>query len=665
MPAREQTAGHVTDNLRQTASNILEGKWGITWPMLIAVAALAAPWAVNQFWVGQILLIATYSLIVSGLVLSFGYAGELQFAQIAMFAVGAYLSGILAVHGITDILLLCLIAGLAASLVGLALSAVALRLGGWGLGMSSFFLVLIVPDAVTVLSSWTGGYYGLSAIPFPRLLGVKLDGRGIYLFAIVTLICWIAFNRNVLISRYGGIFRMVRESPILAGTVGVSPRRVKIIAYALGAFPAGVAGTIYAFTYQYVASSTFSLDASIAILGAAILGGAESLYGAVVGATLLQLGPFGLNSFAQYSVLIYGVFLVFVAIVLRSGLSGVAAALCRKAARWIRPALATASGPVLDIAADSSPPITPAEYAGAEHAGAGADRTEQAGAEADRPEQAGAEADRTTPEAGTPRAPAERPLSVDGVSKAFGGVRALDHVDLTAPAGAITALVGANGSGKTTLLNVISGVIVPDAGSVRLGDAALPLGSPHRIARLGVARTFQTPSIPRGMTTWQAAASGRVGTSRVGLLSSGFRLPAARRAHAEDVESAEAALALVGLTDVAQAQAASLPLGSRRLLEVARGICSGASLFLLDEPASGLAPHELDRLAVVLRALRDRGIAVLVVEHNFRFLTDIAQTVYVMHLGAVLACGEPSAIADNDEVAASYLGYNRKRAPRT
>ena len=637
--------------LRRTASDVLDGKWGIAWPLLIAVAALAAPWMVNQFWIGQILLIATYSLIVSGLVLSFGYAGELQFAQIAMFAVGAYLSGILAVHGITDILLLCLIAGLAAGLVGLGLSAIALRLGGWGLGMSSFFLVLIVPDAVTVLSRWTGGYYGLSAIPFPRLLGLQLGSRGIYLFAIVALICWIAFNRNVVLSRYGGIFRMVRESPILAGTVGVSPRRVKIIAYALGAFPAGVAGTIYAFTYQYVASSTFSLDASIAIVAAAILGGSESLYGAVVGATLLQLGPFGLNSFQQYSVLVYGAFLVFVAIVLRSGLSGIGTALCRRAARWIRPALATASGPVPDIAADPSPPTAPAAtVAPAGHAGA---------------EEGGEEADRTTPEAGAPPVPTERPLLVGGISKAFGGVRALDGVDLTAPAGAITALVGANGSGKTTLLNVISGVIVPDAGSVRLGDAPLPLGSPHRIARLGVARTFQTPSIPRGMTTWQVAASGRVGTSRVGLLSSGFRLPAARRAHAEDVESAEAALALVGLTDVAQAQAASLPLGSRRLLEVARGICSGASLFLLDEPASGLAPHELDRLAAVLRALRDRGIAVLVVEHNFRFLSDIAQTVYVLHLGAVLARGEPSAIAQNDEVAASYLGYNRKQAPRT
>ena len=626
-------------SLRQIASDVLDGKWGVAWPLLIAAAALTAPWIVNQFWIGQILLIATYSLIVSGLVLSFGYAGELQFAQIAMFAVGAYLSGILAVHGITDILLLCLIAGLAAGLVGLGLSAIALRLGGWGLGMSSFFLVLIVPDAVTVLSSWTGGYYGLSAIPFPRLLGLQLGNRGIYLFAIVALIGWIAFNRNVVLSRYGGIFRMVRESPILAGTVGVSPRRVKIVAYALGAFPAGAAGTIYAFTYQYVASSTFSLDASIAILAAAILGGSESLYGAVVGATMLQLGPFGLNSFQQYSVLVYGAFLVFVAIVLRSGLSGIGTGLCRRAARWIRPALATAA-PVLDIAAGPGPPTAPAATVGEE-------------------------ADQTTPEATAPPVPAERPLVVDGVSKAFGGVRALDDVDLTAPAGAITALVGANGSGKTTLLNVISGVIVPDAGSVRLGDAALPLGSPHRIARLGVARTFQTPSIPRGMTTWQVAASGRVGTSRVGLLSSGFRLPAARRAHAQDVESAAAALALVGLTDVAQAQAASLPLGSRRLLEVARGICSGASLFLLDEPASGLAPHELDRLAVVLRALRDRGIAVLVVEHNFRFLTDIAQTVYVLHLGAVLARGEPSAIAANDEVAASYLGYNRKRAPRS
>jgi branched-chain amino acid transport system permease protein len=647
---RRQNAGHVTHNLRRATSDVLEGKRGVAWPMLIAAAALAAPWAINQFWIGQILLIATYSLIVSGLVLSFGYAGELQFAQIAMFAVGAYLSGILAVHGINDLLLLCLIAGAAASLLGLGLSAIALRLGGWALGMSSFFLVLIVPDVVTVLSSWTGGYYGLSAIPLPRLLGIQLNGRGIYLFAIVILICWIAFNRNVLLSRYGGIFRTVRESPILAGTVGVSARRVKIVAYALGAFPAGVAGTIYAFTYQYVASSTFSLDASIAILAAVILGGSESLYGAVVGATLLQLGPFGLNSFQQYSVLVYGVFLVVVAIALRSGLSGIGTALCRKAARWIRPPLdVSSSGPALDVAAASSPLIPP---------GASSPLIVAA-------EHAEAEVDRSAPEAGPATVRTGRPLVVAGVSKAFGGVRALDNVDLTAPAGAITALVGANGSGKTTLLNVISGVIVPDAGSVRLGDVALPLGSPHRIARLGMARTFQTPSIPTGMTTWQVAASGRLCTSRVGLLPSGLRLPAARRAHAEDVESAGAALALVGLIDVAQAQAASLPLGSRRLLEVARGICSGASLFLLDEPASGLAPDELDRLAVVLRVLRERGIAVLVVEHNFRFLADIAQTVYVLHLGAVLAFGEPSAIAENDEVAASYLGYNRKRGPRT
>ena len=175
--SRQQNSGHVTRNLRHTASNVLEGKWGIAWPMLIAVAALVAPWAINQFWIGQILLIATYSLIVSGLVLSFGYAGELQFAQIAMFALGAYLSGILAVHGVNDLLLLCLIAGAAASLLGLGLSAIALRLGGWALGMSSFFLVLIVPDAVTVLSSWTGGYYGLSAIPLPGCSAYSSTGE--------------------------------------------------------------------------------------------------------------------------------------------------------------------------------------------------------------------------------------------------------------------------------------------------------------------------------------------------------------------------------------------------------------------------------------------------------------------------------------------------------
>jgi len=622
--------------LRRIGSSVLKGRWGITWPILIAFAALLAPVTLNAFWIHEILLICIYSLIVSGLVLSFGYAGELQFGQIAMFALGAYLSGILAVHGYNDVLLLCVIAGGAASLLGLVLAAIAFRLGGWALGMSSFFLVLLIPDVVTLLSSWTGGYDGLSGIPSPKLFGILLSVNEFYLFAVVVLIAWITFNRNVVLSRYGGVFRIVREGSILAGTLGISSRRVKIVAYALGAFPAGVAGALYAFTFQYVSASTFTLEASIAILAAAILGGSQSLYGAVVGAALLQLGPFGLNGFGQYAGLIYGFFLLVVAIALRSGLSGIGKSVCRKVATWIQ----------------QEPTKSPLGQGSTLDVGTTFGQATMVGTLGDEP--TGAVLTITHEDSN-----GDRNLIVTGISKDFGGVRALDQVDLSAARGEITALVGPNGSGKTTLLNIISGVIVPDEGSVILGDVTLPLGSPHRIARHGVVRTFQTPSIPTDMTTWQVAASGRLGTAHVGLLSSGLRLPSARRAHVEDLERSREALAFVGLSDVADEQAASLPLGSRRLLEVARAICSGASLLLLDEPASGLAPQELSRLADVLRSLRNRGMIVLIVEHNFRFLTDVAQSMYVLHLGAVLAIGNPHDIAENDAVVESYLGHGR------
>ncbi len=641
--------GPPAARLRLTAVQLLEGRWGVTWPVLVAVIAVSLPWTSdNFFWTRQVLLIAVFGLISTGLVISFGYAGELQFGQIAVFAVGAYLAGIIAKLGVSDILVLVIMAGLAASLLGLILAGIALRLGGWALGMISFFLVLIIPDAVAVFSSVTGGYIGLAGIPLPTLFGAPLGQTGLYVFSIILLVVWVAFCRSLLRSRYGSVFRVCREGSVLAGSLGLSSQYVKVVAYTLGAVPAGAAGVLFTFANLYVGSTSFSLSSSIAVLAAVILGGAESLYGALIGAAILQLGPFDSASFQEYAVLVYGLFLLAVAILLRSGLSGLARQACRRAAR----AIGGSSRPVV-TGGDAS---TPAAGAGA---GAGDPDSGRAG------RLAGGIA------ATAPSGPAADSLALDvaGVSRSFGGVVALDSVNLRAEAGQITALIGTNGSGKTTLLNAVSGLVRPDSGRIRiLGQDAV--GEPaHKVARLGLARTFQTPSIPRGMTVLEVAASGRFMAERHGVVSCGLRLPDVRRAGRSDRAAGWSALELTGLSGVAEREASALPLGARRLLEVARAVTGGARVMLLDEPAAGLSPLELDTLANVLRRVRAEGVACVLVEHNFPFVTGIADLIYVMHLGSVIVTGTAVEIAASQTVASIYLGRTvdqlRRPEPQT
>jgi branched-chain amino acid transport system permease protein len=646
--------------LRLTLVKILQGRWGLTWPILVALIAVTLPWtANNSSWTRQVLLIAVFGLISTGLVISFGYAGELQFGQIAIFAVGAYLSGIVAKLGLSDILVLVIMAAVAASLLGLVLAGIALRLGGWALGMVSFFLVLIIPDLVAVFGSVTGGYIGLSGIPLPTLFGAPLGQNGLYVFSLITLVIWIAFCRSLLRSRYGSVFRVCREGKVLASSLGLSSQYVKVVAYTLGAAPAGAAGVLFTFANLYVGATSFSLESSIAVLAAVILGGAESLYGAVLGAVILQLGPFNSASFQQYSILVYGLFLLAVAILLRTGISGLARQGCRRLARAIAGGSPAASVAQLAMVSEA------ARAAQVAQAADGRDQARDGGSAIARELGPGGSPEPGSPDGMLASSGGVVALEVEGISRSFGGVVALDGVNFRAEAGQITALIGTNGSGKTTLLNTISGLVRPDNGRVRiLGQEAV--GQPaHKVARLGLARTFQTPAIPRGMSALDVAASGRFIAERQGVASCGLRLPGARQAGKRDQEAGRSALELTGLSGVADQEASALPLGARRLLEVARAITGGAQVMLLDEPAAGLSPLELETLAEVLLRVRQQGVACVLVEHNFPFVTGLADLIYVMHLGSVIVTGTSAEIEASQTVAQVYLGRSVDRARRT
>jgi branched-chain amino acid transport system permease protein len=585
------------------------------WSVLGASAALwtLAPWlGVSEYWVIQLLLIGVLALIVSGLNLSYGYAGELSLGQVAMYAVGAYLSGYMALHGLNDFALTLLCAAVAACLVGLLSGIPGLRLGGWSLAMVSFFLVLLVPDVVSLLPGETGGYTGMYGIPDPKLFGYQLSPHAFYVASIVVVLLWLLVMRNLVTSRHGDALRVLRESPVLARSMGMSVFRTKLFAYALGAVPAGMAGTIFAYQERFVGPDTFSFSFSVAIIAASILGGAESVYGAAVGGALLEVGPLQANLFENYSLLVYGAFLVVGGVLLRGGL----ARLGRMASSRLIFAM-TREGMTVEAVSGRGSPIQQELDLGP--------------------------------------LPGER-LSVSGAVMTFGGVTALDSVDLTAEPGKITAIIGSNGSGKTTLLNVVSGLLHPVSGEVWLGDRRIDRLQAHQIARSGVSRTFQTPLIPRSMSCAAAVSVARYVRPRLGILPAILRSSGSRRIHHSDRREAARFLDALGLGDLMDVEATQLPLGRRRLVELARALITQPSLLLLDEPASGLERSEVSVLGTVLRAVASAGVTVVLVEHNFRFVMDIADSVCVLDRGDVIAVGSPAEVESNPAVIASYLG---------
>lgn len=247
-------------------------------------------------------------------------------------------------------------------------------------------------------------------------------------------------------------------------------------------------------------------------------------------------------------------------------------------------------------------------------------------------------------------------LETVNLSRSFGGVHALRDVAFAARPGEVTALIGANGSGKTTLLNIICGYYKPDIGAVKIDGTLIPPGRPHVSGRRGVSRTFQTPIMPTSLRVQEVVAAARYRRAYVGWLSTMLRLPAYRREAMEDATQSVRWLSAVGIGHLANAPASELPLGSRRLVEVARALASEGGLLLMDEPASGLEASEVQQLADLLGELRDAGATVVLVEHNFDMVCDVADRIYVLERGEVLAVGTPDEIRNSEAVARSYLG---------
>jgi branched-chain amino acid transport system permease protein len=586
-------------------------------PLGIGFVLIAVPWyGTDPLWVRQLTLIAIYTMLVAGLNITFGYAGLLSLGQVAMFALGAYITGILMIHGWTMLPSLA-VAVLAAGVVGFITGLPGLRLGGWGLGMTSFFLVLLIPDITQIFKDQTGGLFGLTAVPDATIGGHELDKNEFYAVCTIAMVVVLALLRNLMRSSFGNSLRILRRSPVLATSLGLNINLMKAKAFIISSLPAGLGGGLVVCLDHFIAPTTFTLNLGVLIIAASVLGGSESIYGAFFGVAVIRLGTWQVTTFEKYSLVAYGLFLVIGGVFFSQGIAGLAE---RRASRW-RAARSQASS----VATSEQPKS----------------RETRAGHSRDDIE--------VTPIPGSA-------LEARGLTKHFQGNHALNDVSITALPGQVTSLVGANGSGKTTLLNLISGLYRPTAGEATLAGDRLSGRPPHLVARHGVARTFQTPILPEGMTVLEAVASARYAKDSVNIATTILRLPAHRRAERSREAAARRALQIVGCEDLADQDASGLALGSRRRVEVARALASDPHLILFDEPASGLDEGEVEELADVIRQVAAAGGTVLLVEHNFKMVCSVSDQIYVLESGRLLAHGTPDEIQRNAVVAESYLG---------
>jgi branched-chain amino acid transport system ATP-binding protein len=247
-------------------------------------------------------------------------------------------------------------------------------------------------------------------------------------------------------------------------------------------------------------------------------------------------------------------------------------------------------------------------------------------------------------------------LRLDGITKKFGGLTALEDVSFSVKKGAITGIIGPNGAGKTTLFNIITGIYDQTSGTVHLEEKDITRYPPENLAGLGLVRTFQNMELFGQMTLLENVMVGLHTRSRSGILSCALKLPGHVSEEKRIRQKAMAWLDFTGISELAEMKAASLPFGRGRILEIARALAVEPRIILMDEPAAGLNSRETVGLAQLIRTIRDTGITVVLVEHDMELVMDVCDTIVVLNLGRKLAEGTPREIQENREVIAAYLG---------
>ena len=631
--------------------------------LCVAVAALLFPLVDgNDADIDSAANALAFAALALGLNIVVGFAGLLDLGYAAFFAIGAYAYGVASswqlqpawsgfwepfqwldlvtrfhtaggdvVHFQISFWLMLPVAAAIAAFFGVLFGAPTLRLKGDYLAIVTLGFGEIVPIVVRNTPSVTNGAMGLNGVAAPQLFGYGfgIDATPYYYVGVALVALLILTSQRLKESRIGRAWMAIREDEIAAAAMGIDRVRYKLLAFAMGAAFAGATGTLYVAKLQTATPEMFMFPVSVMILVMVVFGGIGSVWGVVVGALLLQilqswfledlsgwlhalgrlLGVDWLQrvELASSIELIFGLILVLMMLYRRQGLI--------PAVRRV-PALSLDEQDVRPARAGFAEPITP------DHG------------------------------AGLPL------LEIADLTLRFGGLVALQSVEISVPERAVVAVIGPNGSGKSTLFNVVSGLVPADRGNIRFAGKEIGRLPPHMVLERGIVRTFQNIRLFPNLTVLENILVGMHARLDTGPVGAVLRFPGTRREEAEARERAVEILALFGnrLLPRADHPAASLSYANRRRTEIARALAARPRLLMLDEPTAGMNPAETMELAHQIKRLNRQGLTILLIEHKLDVVAMLADNVVVLDHGEKIAEGAPDAMRRDKAVIRAYLG---------
>ena len=576
----------------------------IFWILAAAVIALGLPYISNDYWVSIGTRAAIYWVLISGLNLVVGFAGQLAIGYVALLTIGAYTTSVLTAGKLFDpisVFFALPVAALMGAIFGVIVGLPALRLRTFYFAMTTLGFATIVTQIALAWQSVTGGGIG---IPGPEMPAPFDNTQGFYYLCLAFAAVCTWLSANIARSRFGSGLIAVRDAEVAAEACGISKSGLLIPIFILAGALAAVSGGLFAGLQTYITPDAFTFELSLLFFISILIGGRGSIYGPMIGTIILVILPEIAAPLAAWSTFLYAFLLLVIVLAMPGGIAVLIDFNNRRALEKHRTV-----APQTSLLAALNPHQT-----------------------------------------------SQLTLGLRDIVLSFGNVRAIDGVSLDVKPGKIHGLIGPNGSGKTTTLNVISGYYSPSQGTLMLGSEPLPAGMPHLRASRGISRTFQTPRIVGEILVLENVMIGGATKGHANFLQALLAMPQERRERKALRERSLALLEVVGLGALAHVRTDRLQHSELRFIEIARALMIAPDFLMLDEPAAGLSTDEIKKLGALIQAISACGTGVLLVEHHVDLIFDICDDVTVLNLGKILAAGTPDEIRAHKEVVNAYLG---------